>query len=335
MRFGKFTIHIFGVSLPEEPGDREVYRSPHHLLFHSKEKQMFRNRWGHRLLLAGSILALSSGLQSVASAQVDGGAGSYDWLNDAQHGNGYLAHLGGTWRVNVNGLNKDFGGAGIFNGNTNITNNSVTTTVSNVSVCADLFGYIGQPDPASVTTYNVSQLTPAKLPSNPTSVIPQGAIANKNAVNFLLDNLLGKTGSNFTTVTNFLGSNGYAALNTSTDINVRAAAFQTAIWELWYDNAAGNVGAGTFNVLLTGSGDLNTIKSMANAYVAAAQGLGGSYQTGTSWYLRDAFDNDSPQGQLVSTLNAPAIPEPAFYQMAGLLTLGFVGARRVRKARKA
>jgi peptidoglycan hydrolase-like protein with peptidoglycan-binding domain len=99
----------------------------------------------------------------------------------------------------------------------------------------------------------------------------------------------------------------------------KSATFQQVVWNLWNGRQ-----------IYTGSGTqydaswYNTLMNVVNG-VGAGNVDRSNYISNTAIWVR----NSSYQDQLMTL-----IPEPAFYQMSALLTLGGVGLLRMRRKRK-
>lgn len=98
----------------------------------------------------------------------------------------------------------------------------------------------------------------------------------------------------------------FAVSGTATD----ASSLQKAVWNLWLGNAL--------------SGDAGTVTE-ATSLIADANTNGSTYNSNTAIWIQ----NKDYQDQLM-TLNNP-IPEPVFYQMAGLLVMGGLTTLRARR----
>lgn len=284
----------------------------------------------NRLLIAGTA-ALLIGAPGLAQAQLgrvnapgtDLGNSAFDWAPPADStGSGFSFRTANvtidvTADLNWNGIitaSENRTGtfaAGIYRARTTLKDNSNVTLPNPpqalVSVCNDLFN--GAEDDASNDWF--------RLTGNELN-------ANKDQLAYLVDTYMGPDGSNFDALSSALINVG------SVSANEAGAGFQLAVWELWYDNGASLASKG----LSLGRGFIGTasadILTAANKFLADAAANGIGYYSSTALRLRDLADSDGVmQGMLISA-NAP-IPEPAFYQMAGLLTLGILGMRRLRK----
>lgn len=292
----------------------------------------------NRCLLVGAT-ALLLGAPGLAQAQLgrvnapgtDLGNAAFVWSPGADYtGSGFSfltanAGIDVTAALNWNGVGTPASGTlssvtgtytvGIYRAQTTLSDNSnvplPNAPQARVSVCNDLFN--------SATSDSVVDWF--KLTGNEQN-------SNKNKLAYLVDGYMGYDGSSFAA----------SAATLISDINVSAseagAGFQLAVWELWYDDGASlaakglDSGARGFKVT---SASADILKA-ANAFLTDASKYGGSYNSLTALRLRDftsATDNSLMQGMLISSRSP--IPEPAFYQMAGLLTMGMLGMRRLRK----
>lgn len=281
---------------------------------------MYFQRSLNRLYIAGAaVLMLAT--PHLAQAQLGKVNGPQNLLGQATwaSGAGYsglfgftgvsfdvIADLDFNGSYNASTEHATGGSAGIFKADTKVG----STVVSEVSVCNDLFHFADN----NVST-NAYQLT---ADDN----------ANKYKITTLIEDILT---SKVATVDLNL-----AAGVTGTNAE-KSAGFQIAIWELWYDDGANLFTKGlnfssqpsqARGFSLDSSMIGSNIATNANAYIAYANANLRTTSSLTAVRLVDVTD-PIKQGQLIVT-DAP-IPEPAFYQMAGLLTMGILGVRRLRK----
>lgn len=292
-----------------------------------------------RLLAAGAVLALLAAAPPGARAQLtEGGYAYYDYINLRSD-----LSIGGTWKVTIGTVNKSFGGAGVFNGNTNKGKLSGTTIspigpiLSKVSVCADLFGTAHDTGAISHSIPGLTSSTPFPGTPDPghSNDFPLGAVTNKKALNFLVSVIMTDRVTStaaFDTRLSVLGT----LTNFGADAKERGAAFQAAVWNYWYDTDTTVIG-GNFKITQAGSsGSTATRNANANKLIAAVNSYLTTHSSSsphyTGWYLRDVkvgksgLSNGAYQSMLV------AVPEPAFLQLSALLALGGFGLRR--RARK-
>lgn len=262
----------------------------------------------NRLLVAGTA-ALLLGMPNLAQAQlgkVDGpgpnlGTAVFDYAS-AKFGFGSVSYSA-TAQIGANIYNASGGAAGIFDATTKIGSN----TIAKVSVCNDLFNFVQSP-PVNMSYHHLT----ADLNTN------------RYQIARLVDNVMGSDAASFLTTSTSLG----ATFGTNTD---KSAGFQLAIWELWYDDGANLTAKGlTLGRGFSAAGTSADILSNAQAYLTYASAASSTPSLTALRLIGTGFTPQSTvQGMLISS-DSP-IPEPAFYQMAGLLTMGIIGMRRLRK----
>ena len=300
---------------------------------------MYFQRSINRLFVAGATTLLlgASGLANAQLGRVnapgtDLGNANFDWASGPFTSLMDSVTIDVTAALTWNGvgvagpLSSRAGtfGAGVYQARTFLKDNADVNLPGSpqalVSVCNDLFN-TATDDPA-VDWF--------KLTGNE-------ANANKNKLAYLVDFYMGFDGSDFSSIIT-----GDTLINAGSDVDVllnddtmtkqqAAAGFQLAVWELWYDDgvslAAKGLDAGARGFTATANAK---VISAANAFLTDASAFGVGYTSNTAIRLRDMVtDTSFMQGMLISTRDP--IPEPAFYQMAGLLTMGFLGMRRLRK----
>jgi hypothetical protein len=265
-------------------------------------------------MMAGAALALVVGVSGSARAQ-DAffqahnnptfvfGSGNYNVFVD-------VSTAGGTMTTSF------AGSAGIFNASTWLDKTApVGSPNATVSVCDDLFH-----------GYDTGQVK--------YSFVTSGANPNKYQLAYLVDAYMKADGSQFLANTAAKGITGTG--------EQRAAAFQLAVWELFYDDGTdlskfGN-GSATDGFKVDTTKTNSTIVSDANAFLADANAFVTANPATPSLTAIALTDVTSPftQGMLISIppgRKGPPVPEPAFYQLAGLLGMGLIGLRRLRRKR--
>jgi hypothetical protein len=274
---------------------------------------MFRVKTPLRTI-AGAALALVVGSSGAVRAQ--------DAYFEA-HNNPIFVFGSGNYNVFVDvstaggSMTTSYAGpAGIFNASTWLDQTApVGSPDATVSVCDDLFhGYS-----SAQTKY---------------SILTSDAVTNKYQLAYLVDHYMGPDASGFLTATAAKGITGTG--------EQRAAAFQLAVWEFWYDDGTditkfGN-GSATDGFRVDASKTDSTIVSDATAFLTDANNFVTLHPSTPSFTAISLTDVTSPfaQGMLISIppgKKGPPVPEPAFYQLTGLLGMGLIGLRRLRRKR--
>jgi hypothetical protein len=266
-------------------------------------------------LFVASAAALLLGASSLAQAQLgrvnapgtDLGDAAFDFVNTlygAQVNYSVIADLNWDGVITAGETSGPANAtAGIYNATT-ILSGVPNPPHSTVSVCNDLFNFAE--DDASNDYYRLTG----------------DANGNAKKIAYLVDNYMGTDGNLF--VTNTGGAGG--------TLNQRAAGFQLAIWELWYDDGL-DLTTKSLTVPTRGfsSTTVGDIKTAADWFLGEANTVAATnWSSNTATRLLDLADSDGVMQGMIVVSDSP-IPEPAFYQMAALLTMGMIGLRRLRK----
>jgi hypothetical protein len=283
-----------------------------------KEKSVNLTRSLNRLFVAGATVLLL-GAPGLAQAQLgrvndpgtDLGNSSFDFINVKY---GALVNYDVTAALNWDGVSAL--GAG------DLSSRSNTNQIAGIYNATTVLSGVPDPPHATVSVCNDLFNNAADDASNDYYLLDADGNGNAQKIAYLVDNYMGTDGNLFVTNT---GGSGVA------DLNERAAGFQLAVWELWYDDGSDlttkDLSAGRGFSSSTG-GNIKTAAdwflSQANTMVAM------NWTSDTALRLLDLADSDGVMQGMLVVSDSP-IPEPAFYQMAGLLTMGIIGLRRLRK----
>lgn len=112
--------------------------------------------------------------------------------------------------------------------------------------------------------------------------------------------------------------------------NVKAAAFQSIVWELGSTDASFNLAAGNFQIALGGAGNINLDETAVKAQADAWYGMiGGAWTTGVPL---DILVNSVSQNLIVERPPDTFIPLPTAGLMASVGLIGLVSRRRRQMA---